>query len=181
MVEMIKLIENEYNLELCRITTRNPQANSIIERVHQTIGNMVQMFSYKELDKEDPWMGILSAVAFGVRAMVHTTTRATPSQLVFRRDAILVVPHVVDWEYVRKRKEKLIKKNNQKQNKNRMSHKYRIEDLVLLKGDFRKKFGLEAYSGPLRLIEVLSNGMVCATDGTVTDTDNIRNIHPYYE
>ena len=142
---------------------------------------MVQTFSYKELDKEDPWTRILSVVAFAIQAMVHTTTCATLSQLVFCRDANLAVLHILDWEYVRKHKEKLIKKNNQKENKNRIPHEYRVEDLVLLKGDFRKKFGLEAYSRPLRLVEVLSNGMVRATDSTVTDTYNIHNIHLYYE
>ena len=74
MAKFIDIIKNDYNdIKLRRITTRNPQANSIVERVHQTIGNMMRTFSYKELDPEDPWTGILSAVAFAVRAAVHAT------------------------------------------------------------------------------------------------------------
>jgi hypothetical protein len=38
------------------------------------------------LNGDNPWDGILSAIAFAVRATVHTTTRATPSQLIFGRD-----------------------------------------------------------------------------------------------
>jgi hypothetical protein len=34
-----------YGLKLKPITTRNPQANAIIERVHQTIGNIIRTFS----------------------------------------------------------------------------------------------------------------------------------------
>ena len=45
---------------------RNPQANSIVERVHQTIGNMIHTFEYDELDDTNPWDGILGAVAFAV-------------------------------------------------------------------------------------------------------------------
>jgi hypothetical protein len=55
---------------------RNPQENSIIERMHQTIGNMIRLFEAhdKELDETDPWIGTLSAIRFATRATVHTTT-----------------------------------------------------------------------------------------------------------
>ena len=46
------------------ISKRNPQANAITERVHQTIGNVIRTFQVQELDfEEDPWAGILTAVA----------------------------------------------------------------------------------------------------------------------
>jgi hypothetical protein len=44
-----------------------------------------------DLDARDSWAGVLSAVAFAMRAIVHTTMRATPMQLVFGRDAIFKV------------------------------------------------------------------------------------------
>ena len=67
------------------ITMRNPQANRILEWIHQTIGNMVRTFQIgqAELDEDDPWSGILAAVMFATRAIYHTTTQATPTQLVF--------------------------------------------------------------------------------------------------
>ena len=65
MAEFIDVIKNDHNdIKLCRITTRNPQANSIVDRVHQTLGNVTCMFSCNELDQEDHWTGALSAVAF---------------------------------------------------------------------------------------------------------------------
>ena len=75
------------------MTTQKPQANGILERIHQTIGNMIQKFCTheEELDKENPWTGILVAVMFTTRETVHSTNRATPMQLVFGRDAILNV------------------------------------------------------------------------------------------
>ena len=36
-----KTITKDYNIKPKVITTRNPQANAIIERVHQTIGNVL--------------------------------------------------------------------------------------------------------------------------------------------
>ena len=69
MAEFTDVIKNDCNdikLRGITITTRNPQANSIVERVHQTIGNMMRIFSHDELDQEDPWTGALSAAAFAV-------------------------------------------------------------------------------------------------------------------
>ena len=48
------------------ITARNPQANVIVERVHQTIENMIHTFQVQDMDEDDPWAGILNAVAFAV-------------------------------------------------------------------------------------------------------------------
>ena len=77
MAEFTHMLETEYGITKKAITKRNPQANSIIERVHQTIGNMIRTFSVQSTDDENPWNGISSAVAFAVRATVHTTTRAS--------------------------------------------------------------------------------------------------------
>ena len=85
------MIEKDYGIKLKRITARNPQANAIIERAHQTIGNVLRTFQVQNtiLDKDDPWSGILAATMFAMRATVHTTLQATPSQLVFGRDSML--------------------------------------------------------------------------------------------
>ena len=42
-----------------------------------------------DLDNENPCEGILSSTMFAIRSMVHTTTKHTPSQLIFGRDGIL--------------------------------------------------------------------------------------------
>jgi hypothetical protein len=42
--EVAKMVKNDYGCKLSPISTRNPQANAIIERVHQTIGNMICTF-----------------------------------------------------------------------------------------------------------------------------------------
>ena len=87
-------------------TTKNPQANAVIERVHQTLGSMVRSFAVHQmenLDESDPWSGILTAVAFAVRSTIHTTLQATPAQLVFGRDMVLPVDYETDWNEITKR------------------------------------------------------------------------------
>ena len=129
MGEFQKLLKNEYGIKRKPITTRNPQANAIVERVHQTIGNMirtVRMHSNSDIDDDDPWTGVLASVAFGIRATVHTTTRATPAQLVFGRDMILNIKHEADWNYIRQRKQLLIDKNNTNENARRKAYTYKV-------------------------------------------------------
>ena len=114
-------MDKEFNLDVKPTTVRNPQANAILERVHQTIGNMIrtfQVYNRDDLDEEDPWSGILSAVMFAMRSTYHTTLEATPMQLVFGRDAILPIFHQADWQYIKAKKQRLINMNNQRETVN---------------------------------------------------------------
>ena len=56
MAEFLEMIKNNYGIKKKTITTRNPQANSIIERIYQVIGNMIRIFEVqeREIDKSDP-------------------------------------------------------------------------------------------------------------------------------
>ena len=58
------------------------------------------------LDDENPWDGILAPTMFALRTNVHTTTRFTPTQLVFGRDAILNTRHEANWKIIKERKQK---------------------------------------------------------------------------
>ena len=44
MAKFAKMCQNEYGMKKKPITTRNPQSNAIIERIHQTIGNIIRTF-----------------------------------------------------------------------------------------------------------------------------------------
>ena len=72
---------------------KNPQLNYIyiFKRIRQVKANPVRTLNLQNnyLDKDDPWSGFLTAAAFVVRSMYHTTLQATPVQLVFGLDMIL--------------------------------------------------------------------------------------------
>ena len=109
-----KKMLNDYGVKKKAITTRNPQANAIVERVHQAIGNIIRTFELHDnyLDEDDPWKGILAATAFAIRATYHTTLQKSPGQLVFGRDMIFNFQHTANCEYIHARKQRLIQKNN---------------------------------------------------------------------
>ena len=54
MAELSKMCQNDYGLKRKPITTRNPQYNAIIERIHQTIGNIIRTFDVCNIVNNDP-------------------------------------------------------------------------------------------------------------------------------
>eukprot|EP00957_Ditylum_brightwellii_P120530 9195752-Ditylum_brightwellii.AAC.1 len=68
--ELSEMILIDYGVKKKPVPVRNPQANSIIEKIHQTIGNMIRSFEVHitDIDEMDPWTGIMSAMRFATRA-----------------------------------------------------------------------------------------------------------------
>ena len=180
--EFKDMLKNDYGVTTKVISVRNPQANSIIERVHQVLGNMIRTFELEKnyIDEDDPWSGILSAAAFAIRSTYHTTLKSTPGQLVFGRDMVLNSTHEANWEYIRKRKQQIIAKNNKAENAKRIPHTYAIGDRVLLRRGTDNKYETP-YRGPYIILKVNDNGTVRMKVRNVEDTYNIRQITPYID
>ena len=178
--EFQKMIKEDYGIKPKPITVRNPQANAIVERVHQVIGNIIRTFELESnyLDDANPWKGVLSATAFAVRSTYHTTLQNTPGQLVFGRDMILNVKHEANWEYIRARKQKIIEKNNKSENSKRIAHQYTVGDQVLLRRGTENKYETP-YQGPYTILKINDNGTVRMMVKNVEDTYNIRRLTPY--
>ena len=56
MAEFSKMCHNDYGLKRKLITTRNPQYNAIIERIHQNIGNIIRTFDVSNIANNNPWL-----------------------------------------------------------------------------------------------------------------------------
>ena len=71
-------------------TVKNPQANGILERVHQVVMNMIHT---SELDMQDTWelkiIGeILSNVGWAIHSSYHTMLGSLSDSAVFGRDML---------------------------------------------------------------------------------------------
>jgi hypothetical protein len=82
----------------------------MVEQAHQTIGNMLNTGQHNNF--QDRWDGILAAVGFAMRATVHTTTCATPMQLVFGKDDIHNICFQANLHYIKERRQCQIIQNN---------------------------------------------------------------------
>ena len=173
-----ELCEKEYGIKVKMATTANPQANSIVERVHQTLGNMVRSLNLQESEDLDfEWNGVLSAAAYGIRSTYHTTLKASPGQLVFGRDMIFNIRHVADWRAIQQRKQQVIDKNNRRENSTRIEHHYQIGDEVIMRNKSANKYE-SPNIGPFEIVRVHNNGTVTLKKGAIEMQVNIRHLSP---
>ena len=175
------MVTNDYGIKRKIISTRNPQANAVVERVHQTLANLIRSQEIQNdpyVDEDDPWTGILAATAFALRSTYHTTLQATPGQLVFGRDMILNLQFKADWTVIKRRKQDLIHKNNVQENAKRIPYTYETGDKVMLENHHMNKYE-KPYLSPYSITQVNTNGTVCLKMGAVMDTVNIQRIHPF--
>jgi len=188
MKEFATTVKDDYGIKMKPITKRNPQANSMVERCHQTIGNIIRTFTedFGELDEQRPWFGIIAAAKFACHATVHTTLNASPSQLVFGRDAILNTTFEANWEVIRDRKQKRINYNNKRENAKRIAHEYQINNKVLVRdkapNQVDNKFGNAEWEGPFKIVSIdKTNGTVKIQDGSLIRSINMRKLKPFVE
>jgi hypothetical protein len=177
-----KEVHNTYGITQNTATVRNPQANAILERIHQTLGNILRTYELynTEQDLEDAWSGILAAASFALRATIHTTLQATPMQVVFGRDAMLQSKFNIDWTAIKERKRKIAAANNRRENAKCIPHTYSINDQILILTDNKSKYGRPETLGPYTITKINKNGTVRYRKGAVEDSINIRNVKPYY-
>jgi len=123
--EVRETLKNEYGIKRKIITSRNPQANSMIETCHKTLHNIIrsaQIKDRRDLDSFLGFKGVLAARRKAVNSTVHTTARTTPTQLVFGRDAMLNASFQADWQFIKEQKEWLIIQNNKHENAKQKPH-----------------------------------------------------------
>jgi hypothetical protein len=145
------------------------------------MGNLIRSFQIQDkpyYDPDDPWGGILAAIAFALRSTYSTTLQAMPGLLIFGRDMVVNVQHLTDWTAIKARKQQIIHKNNQIENSKQILHHNQVGDLVMLKNNRANKYE-QPHSRPYHITQVNTNGTVCLKINAVMDTVNIRRIHPF--
>jgi len=125
-------------------TVKNPQANSIAERVHRVVGDMIRT----QLDGTDLNSiadanlfvdAVLASATFGLRATVHTTMTVSHGAAAFGRDMLINIPLTVDWEMVRQRRRARMMYNNEQENAKRRVKDYQVGDMVHIENPSRRK------------------------------------------
>jgi transposase InsO family protein len=170
-----------YGIKAKPTTSHNPQANAIIERVHKMVNNMLRSFDLEQenLEEDNPFEYVLQSTAWARRSTYHTTLQATPCQLVFGRDMIHNIAFKANWNQIQKRKQDIINKSNQKENKSQIPHEYKVGDQVLLETPgILRKLSIPR-TGPYPVTQVYNNGTVQIQKGIVNERVNIRRIAPF--
>ena len=167
-------------------TSRNPQANAICERMHQTVGNILRTLLYSNpprtvANAADLVDQALATAMHAMRVNVHTTLKSSPGSLVFGRDMFLDVPLIADWETIQQNRQSLVNERLRRTNMGRRSYDYIQGQRVLKKRHKPDKLG-RLTEGPYVITQVHTNGNVTMElRPGVTERINIRRVLPYKE
>lgn len=166
------------------ITVKNPQANSVCERMHQSVGN-----SLRVLTTLNPPAGItqatqlvdtaISQAMYATRCAYSSAIKTTPGGLAFGRDMLLNIPLHTDLEQLRAHRQQLIDNRLIIANRKRYSYDYRIGDEVLKLVYKPDKLDPRA-EGPYRVVQVHANGtLTIQLSPTVVERISLRRVKPY--
>ena len=143
---------NMFSIKDVQSTAKNPQSNSICERMHQTVDNVLKTYSYSNppqnmtqaRDIIDP---ALATAMHAMRATIATTVGSTPGSLAFSRDMLLNIPLIADWQAITLRREQLINDNLHRANLKRRQYDYAAGQKILKKVNKPTKLGVRT-TGP---------------------------------
>ena len=107
-----------------------------------------------------------------------------PSQLVFGMDMIFCQQAKIDWKLLKCQRRVQAIANNKKENKNHITHEYKIGDLVLIVQkpyEQKRKAKLSTPTeGPFLIIEINTNGNIRIQRGHFKEDISIQCIRPYH-
>ena len=80
---------------------------------------------------------------------------------------IFPIQHVADWQHIKKRKQNLIDKNNERENAKRVRYDYKVGDNILIYTPDPNKME-QPREGPYPVTQVHTNGTVTIQKGVVS-------------
>jgi hypothetical protein len=169
----------------CKPTSvKNPQANTILECIHQTLANMMRT---AELDMantaapDDVADLFLNDAAWVVRSTYHTVLKASPGAAIFGRDMLFDVPFLADWNKVGDYRQCQTDRNTARENKTRVEWDYAVGDKVLVcKEGILRKSESKYEKEPWTVSQVHTNGTIRIQHRTKSERLNIRRITPFF-
>ena len=94
---------------------------------------------------------------------------------------ILPIQMKFDWERIREQRQRIMVKNNARENETRLPHEYKVGDKVLLaKPGMLRKLSVPR-TGPYLVQAVYTNGTLRIKRGAISERVNVRRVIPFIE
>jgi transposase InsO family protein len=180
---------NRWGIEAHPISVRNPQANAVCERMHQTVGNLLRTLLYTNpphnlQQANDLVDTALATASHALRSTVHSTMGLSPGSIVFHRDMFLDIPFVADLLMLREKRQAMIDYNLRRENNRRRNFDYIVGEYVFetvaMKNMVTQKLTQQT-RGPYRIEQVHTNGTLTIRRGPgVVDRLSIRRLRPAF-
>ena len=171
-----------YGLERKPTTIKNPQANAILERVHQVIMGMLRTaeLDMAETISEEDVSTFLDDASWAIRTTHHTVLKASPGAAIFGRDMLFDIPFVADWHKIGDYRQQQTDRNTNRENARRYDYDYVVGGKVLIRKDGILRKAESRYKGPWTITQVHTNGTIRVQRGTRSERMNIRRVTPYH-
>ncbi len=113
-----KYLCKSYGIKRKPTTVNNPQANGILERVHQVLGQMLHTAEINMADSVTPddVDVFLDNVAWAICSAYHAVLKASPGAAIFGRGMLFNILFVAGWHKIGERRQSLTDCGNQHKN-----------------------------------------------------------------
>ena len=188
-IEFQEMLQS-YGVKSKLTTVRNPQANGILERTHQVIGNLLRStrLMSQALSTLDAQQEQLAPVTWAINSTYHTTLQATPGQLAFQRDTIMPTTYLANWAAIQHRRQDKSIDSTTKENSSRIRHEYRLNDRVLIRRGVENPYLrtlARPTEGPYKIIDIeqlpINGTVLIQCTANTTECVNIRRLVPFFE
>ena len=175
---------DSYGLKRKPTSIKNPQANAILERVHQVVMSMIRT---AELDMADSVAPndvdvVLTNASWAIRSTYHTVLKASPGAAIFGRDMLFDIPFIADWRKIGDYRQRQTDLNTLRENEKRIDYDYKVGDKILVRKDgILRKTESRWVNEPWTIVSVHTNGTIRVTRGNKSERLNIRRVKPYFE
>ena len=117
-----KTLCDSYSLKRKPTSIKTPQANAILERMHQVIMTMLRTAELDMADTVAPSdiSDFLMDAAWAVHSTYHAVLKASLGGAIFGRDMLFDVPFLADWNKIGEYRQHQTDCNTQCENKSRM-------------------------------------------------------------
>ena len=115
-------------------TVKNPQANGILERTHQTFGNMLRTSELDMADSVKPEHveEFIDNAAWALRSTHHTVLKSSPGAAIFGQDMMFNIPYVANWTKIVEFRQAQTSRDNARENARRSDFDYLVGGQVLV-------------------------------------------------
>jgi hypothetical protein len=174
----------QYDIKHRPTTVKNPQANTMCERMHQAVGNSLRVLRQwtppNHLD--DAQLLVDTALAnavYATRATFHGGLLTTPGALSFSCDMVLNIPFVADLNLIKDHRQQLI--DERAVWSNERCHAYDNQPgQEVLKLVYKPDKLEPRAQGPYEIIAVHTNGtLTIQLNATTIERISIRNVKPF--
>ena len=175
---------DSYGIKRKPTSVKNPQANAILERVHQVIMTMLRTAEIDMATSVAPSdiATFLTNAAWAICSTYHTVLKASPGAAIFGRDMLFDIPYIADWNKIGDYRQRQTDLNTKRKNNSCIDYDYKVGDKVLVRKDgILRKTESRYDSEPWTITSVHTNGTIRVERGSKSERLNIRRVTPFFE